>query len=134
MKGKDLYFRQTLTNLVECLSENLRETKYKAFSQLKSSAIMLTHQHSTFVKLLHKFEHKSRYLYFKRWHRQSLAIESAKAIRLIRDERKARLVKKLLNLYCRVHLRYGLGKWLKKAKAVKEYAQRNRAVGCIKVV
>jgi hypothetical protein len=120
--------------LVECLSENLRETKYKAFSQLKSSAIMLTHQHSTFVKLLHKFELKSRYLYFKRWHRQSLAIESAKAIQLIRDQHKSRLVKKLLNHYCRIHLRYGLGKWLKKVKAINEAASRNRAKGIVKVV
>lgn len=120
--------------MVECLSENLRETKYKAFSQLKSSAIMLTHQHSTFVKLLHKFEHKSRYLYFKRWHRQSLAIESAKAIQLIRDQHKSRLVKKLLNHYCRIHLRYGLGKWLKKVKAVNEAASKNRDKGIVKVV
>jgi len=44
VKGKDMYFKQALSNFVECLNENLRQTKFKAFSQLKSSAIMMTHQ------------------------------------------------------------------------------------------
>lgn len=53
-RGKDLYFQQALSNFVECLSENMKQTKFKVFQHLKSSAIMMTHQQQTFIKIVHK--------------------------------------------------------------------------------
>ena len=41
--ASDLYKNQMMSNLFECLTENLRQTKFKAFALLKSSTILKTH-------------------------------------------------------------------------------------------
>jgi uncharacterized protein (DUF2252 family) len=86
------------------------------------------------VKLVHKLDQKSQYLFFKRWHRQSLAIESAKAIQNLRDEQRTRLIRRLVGHYSRSHMRFGLVRWIKRAKEGREGDERRRVVGIIKVI
>ena len=134
MNSRDLYFKLQLTNLVESLNHNLRQTLSHSFTLMKQMTLLKSHQSSVLLRLINKRIIKSQQIYLKKWYRQAQALESAQIVQTIQREHRVRVVRHMIARKAQAEMRRGMRQWA--LNVAQQVAQMRvlRVKGCQKMV